>query len=165
MKTPLPTKLEGYSGDYPLLAVATKVDEIITYLAELTEVVEGMQDNFYSKSAATYEREHNQKIDGAKVFCEHLKNTPTPTLKETDTAELVAFCEIDGVAVSLWKIDKQFKLSVSGSREYTRLLTIKEDTTPTLKERLLEEIGNQPIMGLEYVRLDAVQAIINRLIP
>jgi hypothetical protein len=128
LKTPLPEKikLEFTNGDLitsinQIIDVLTELTEqtdnviienpdgqlhsVPRFVAELTEVVEGKQDNFYSKSVATYEREHNQKIDGAKVFCEHLKNTPTPTLKEQLLVAMVAKARYSPE-------DKEFKVSL-----------------------------------------------------
>ena len=122
MKTPLPKRIEYEpNGDHKILYRPT-INQLIDYLAELTEEAEGKELNRYVSDSIAYQAKQ------------------TPSLKETDTAELVAFCEIDGVAVSLWKIDKLFKLSVSGSREYTQMITIKDNQTPSLKEPLLEEL-------------------------
>ncbi len=79
MKTPLPEKITVYtSGQRGEATILLKINDIITYLAELTEVVEGKQDNW-----------SHIKIDAdAYLVGTSGTNQQTPTLKKQLLGEI-----------------------------------------------------------------------------
>lgn len=93
MKTPLPSKIEIKNiGNMDVIQLVSTINQYHDYLAELTELAEGKQDNFYSKSAANYELEYvakclkKQALEQSEIYEVEI---PTPSLKVRLLTELI----------------------------------------------------------------------------